>query len=133
MTPSLVTSTEDSITAIGDPDLQAAADLKIDPEFRAKVAGMRAKLVVPKIGRWGQLQEWMEDSDDPNDHHRHTSHLFGVYPGSQFTVDGTPEMMAAAKKSLLARGNDGDVREWSFAWRTALLARMRDGEAANAD
>ncbi len=112
--------------------LQAAADLQIDPEFRAKVAGMRAKLVVPKIGRWGQLQEWMEDSDDPNDHHRHTSHLFGVYPGSQFTADGTPEMMAAAKKSLLARGNDGDVREWSFAWRTALFARMRDGEAAHA-
>ena len=111
--------------------LEASAALNLDPEFRAKVAAMRAKLVVPKIGRWGQLQEWMEDIDDPNDHHRHTSHLFGVYPGRQFTADGTPAMMAAAKKSLLARGNDGDVREWSFAWRTALFARMQDGENAH--
>ena len=111
--------------------LQAAAVLNLDAAYRSKIAAMRAKLAVPKIGRWGQLQEWMEDSDDPNDHHRHTSHLFGVYPGRQFTADGTPALMAAAKKSLIARGNDGDVREWSFAWRAALFARMRDGENAH--
>ena len=73
----------------------------------------------------------MEDIDDPNDHHRHTSHLFGVYPGQQFTVGGTPDMMAAAKKSLLARSDGGDAREWSFAWRTALFARMGSGEDAH--
>jgi alpha-L-fucosidase 2 len=110
--------------------VEAADILGVDSDYRAKIAAMRDKLVVPKIGRWGQLQEWMEDIDDPNDHHRHTSHLFGVYPGEQFTTDGTPALMAAAKKSLLARGDDGDVREWSFAWRTALFARMGDGENA---
>ena len=111
--------------------VEASKALGIDADYRAKVAALRDRLVVPKIGRWGQLQEWMEDSDDPNDHHRHTSHLFGVYPGRQFTPDGTPALMAAAKKSLLARGDGGDVREWSFAWRTALFARMRDGENAH--
>ena len=111
--------------------LQAGAILGLDSEYRAKVAAMRDKLVVPKIGRWGQLQEWMEDTDDPNDHHRHTSHLFGVFPGRQFTVDATPDMVKAAKVSLVARTDGGDVREWSFAWRTALFARMHDGDAAH--
>jgi alpha-L-fucosidase 2 len=111
--------------------LQAADILGIDPGYRAKIAAMRDKLVVPKIGRWGQLQEWMEDVDDPNDHHRHTSHLFGVYPGRQFTPHGTPALIAAARKSLIARGDTGDVREWSFAWRTALFARMLDAENAH--
>ena len=111
--------------------VEASKALGVDAEYRAKIAALRDRLVVPKIGRWGQLQEWMEDIDDPNDYHRHTSHLFGVYPGRQFTAGGTPDMMAAAKKSLLARSDGGDVREWSFAWRTALFARMRDGEDAH--
>lgn len=110
--------------------VQAADVLQVDTEYRNKIAAMRDKLVVPKIGRWGQLQEWMVDRDDENDHHRHTSHLFGVYPGRQFSVTSTPAMAAAAKKSLIARGDTGDVREWSFAWRTALFARLADGDAA---
>ena len=73
----------------------------------------------------------MEDIDDPNDHHRHTSHLFGVFPGRQFTLAKTPDMLRAAKVSLVARTDGGDVREWSFAWRTALYARMHDGEDAH--
>ncbi len=108
----------------------AAEALNVDTDYRTKIAAMRDRLVTPKIGRWGQLQEWMEDRDDPNDHHRHTSHLFGVYPGRQFSVSTTPELAAAAKKSLVARGDTGDVREWSFAWRTALYARLGDGDAA---
>ncbi len=94
---------------------------------------MRDKLVGPKIGKWGQLQEWMTDRDDPNDHHRHTSHLFAVYPGQQISIARTPEFAAAAKKSLVGRGEDekSDVREWSFAWRTALYARLHDGENAH--
>ncbi|MDQ2798856.1 MAG: glycoside hydrolase N-terminal domain-containing protein [Armatimonadota bacterium] len=111
--------------------LAAAKALNLDLDYQATITAMRDKLVVPKIGRWGQLQEWMEDTDDPNDHHRHTSHLYGVYPGYQFTQAATPAMIAAAKKSLLARGDTGDVREWSFAWRTALFARMGDGEDAH--
>jgi len=108
----------------------ASQTLALDADFRQRIAGLRDRLVVPKIGRWGQLQEWMEDRDDPEDHHRHTSHLFGVYPGQQFSVARTPEYAAAAKKSLDARGPAGDVREWSFAWRTALYARLHDAESA---
>jgi alpha-L-fucosidase 2 len=81
----------------------------------------------------GPVQEWMTDRDDPNDHHRHTSHLFAVYPGQQIGLVRTPDFAAAAKKSLLARGEDvnSDVREWSFAWRTALYARLHDGKNAH--
>jgi alpha-L-fucosidase 2 len=75
----------------------------------------------------------MTDIDDPNDHHRHTSHLFAVYPGTQISATKTPELAKAAKISLDARGFDAgsDVREWSFAWRTALYARLRDAENAH--
>jgi alpha-L-fucosidase 2 len=71
--------------------------------------------------------------DTTNDHHRHTSHLFAVYPGRQISVGKTPQLAAAAKVSLDARGIDpgSDVREWSFAWRTALFARLHDGEGAH--
>jgi alpha-L-fucosidase 2 len=112
--------------------IDAADALGIDGEYRNKVAAMREKLVGPKIGRWGQLQEWMEDKDDPNDHHRHTSNLFAVYPGRQISVAKTPELAKAAKISLDARTPTGDVREWSFAWRTALYARLHDAEDAHA-
>jgi alpha-L-fucosidase 2 len=113
--------------------LDAAKALGIDNDYAAKVRTLREKLVGPKIGRWGQLQEWMEDRDDPNDHHRHTSHLFALYPGRQIDPVKTPELTQAAKVSLDARGiaDNSDVREWSFAWRTALYARLGDGESAH--
>ena len=111
--------------------LAASEALGADHEYRAKITGMRDQLVTPQIGHWGQLQEWMTDRDDPNDHHRHTSHLFAVYPGHQISTTGTPALAAAAKVSLVARGDTGDVREWSYAWRTALYARLNDGEAAH--
>jgi len=109
----------------------ASEALGVDADDRRKFAGLRDALLGPQIGRWGQLMEWMTDRDDPNDHHRHTSHLFAVFPGNQISVARTPELAAAAKKSLVARGDVGDVREWSFAWRCALYARLRDGEAAH--
>ncbi|MFZ2641535.1 MAG: glycoside hydrolase family 95-like protein, partial [Verrucomicrobiia bacterium] len=111
----------------------ASEALGVDAAYRAKIAAMREKLVGPKVGSWGQLQEWMADRDDPNDHHRHTSHLFAVFPGQQISIVKTPEFAAAARKSLVARGEDvkSDVREWSFAWRTALYARLHDGENAH--
>ncbi len=109
--------------------IEASEALNVDAAYRVKLIEMRDKLVGPKIGKWGQLQEWMNDKDDPNDHHRHTSHLFGVFPGRQISVGKTPELAKAAKISLDARGIDAgsDVREWSFAWRTALYARLHDG------
>ena len=111
---------------------EASDVLGLDKAYRDKSVSMRDKLVGPQIGKWGQLQEWMTDRDDPNDHHRHTSHLFGVFPGRQISVSKTPEFAKAAKISLDARGPTGDVREWSFAWRTALYARLHDGESAHA-
>jgi alpha-L-fucosidase 2 len=111
----------------------ASEALDLDADYRAKIAALRDKLLGPKIGKWGQLQEWMTDRDDPNDHHRHTSHLFAVFPGNWISSTRTPELAAAARKSLIARGEaaDSDVREWSFAWRCALYARLHDGESAH--
>lgn len=125
--------------------VQAADDLAFDRSYRDKIAAMRDKLVTPGVGSWGQLLEWMTEKrgtnivagspelDTPRDHHRHTSHLFAVYPGCQFVTGRTPALAAAAKVSLDARGiaPNSDVREWSFAWRTALFARLHDGEKAH--
>ena len=118
--------------------VEAADTLGIDREYRNRIAAMRDKLVTPGIGSWGQLLEWMTELHDPkypeldtpDDHHRHTSHLFAVYPGRQITMSKTPELAAAAKVSLQARGNQGNVKEWSYAWRAAVYARLHDGEDA---
>ncbi|HOW71934.1 MAG TPA: glycoside hydrolase family 95 protein [Phycisphaerae bacterium] len=112
--------------------VEASETLGLDADFRAKVAAKRDKLVGPKIGKWAQLQEWMVDRDDPNDHHRHTSHLFAVYPGRQVSTVGTPDLAKAAAVSLTARGQTGDSnREWAFAWRCALWARLHEAEKAH--
>jgi len=123
--------------------VEAADTLGVDKDYRDKIAAMRDRLVTPGIGSWGQLLEWMSEKkganavpgspelDTPNDHHRHTSHLFAVYPGRQISAGKTPDLAAAAKVSLEARGDTGDVREWSFGWRTALYARLHDGAGAH--
>jgi alpha-L-fucosidase 2 len=119
--------------------VEAADILGVDKTFRDEIAGRRDHLATPGIGSWGQLLEWLTEKHDPrypeldtpNDHHRHTSHLFAVYPGRQISLTRTPALAAAAKKSLDARGDTGDVREWSFAWRTALYARLHDGADAH--
>ena len=111
--------------------VQAADALGVDKEYRNKIAALRDRLVVPKVGKWGQLQEWMTDRDEPKDNHRHTSHLFAVYPGTQIGVAKTPELAKAAKVSLDARGISGGATEWSLAWRSALYARLRDSESAH--
>ncbi len=108
--------------------IEAADILGIDKEYRHKVEAMREKLVGPKIGNWGQLQEWMTDRDDPKDTHRHVSHLFAVHPGRQVAPGTTPALAAAAKKSLEARG---DVSTgWSMAWKINFWARLLDGDHA---
>jgi alpha-L-fucosidase 2 len=111
----------------------AAADaLGTDSAFRSALAALRDRLVAPKIGKWGQLQEWMADRDDPNDQHRHTSHLFAVYPGRQISVTATPDLAKAAAVSLAARGEAGDSRRsWTWPWRCALWARLGDPEKAH--
>ncbi len=108
--------------------LSASDALGSDPAFRDRVSATRANLLGPRIGRWGQIMEWMEDVDDPNNQHRHVSHLFALYPGRQISADRTPELAAAAKVSLQARGNGGTG--WSRAWKIAFWARLHDGDQA---
>ena len=112
--------------------IAAASELGIDAEFRAQVSAARDRLLGPRIGRWGQLQEWREDRDDPKDQHRHTSHLFAVFPGQQITPEKTPEFAQAAAVSLTARGTTGDSsRSWTWPWRCAIWARLRNAEQAH--
>jgi alpha-L-fucosidase 2 len=102
--------------------------LQVDTDFREKLIKALDKLYPYHIGQYGQLQEWFNDWDDPNDKHRHLSHLFGLYPGSQVTTLTTPELAAAAKQSLIHRG---DVSTgWSMAWKINWWARLHDGEHA---
>jgi alpha-L-fucosidase 2 len=108
--------------------IEAAKALDIDPAYRAKVTALREKLVKPKIGSWGQLQEWMEDRDDPKDDHRHTSQLFALHPGRQISPTATPELAQAAKVSLTARGDKSTG--WAMAWRINFWARLLEGDHA---
>lgn len=108
----------------------AAADiLGIDRPFRDRIADLRSRLLQPKIGKWGQLQEWETDRDDPKDTHRHVSHLFALHPGHQITVNGTPALADAARVSLDARGDESTG--WSTAWKINFWARLHDGDRAH--
>ena len=107
---------------------KAARVLGRDRDFAAKVARMQRRLLGPRIGRWGQLQEWMADRDNPNDRHRHLSHLIAVYPGHQIAPETAPKFAEAARVSLNARGDGGP--SWSKAWKICLWARLHDGDRA---
>jgi alpha-L-fucosidase 2 len=108
--------------------ISACDVLKMDTAFRNELLQAKNKLYPFHIGQYGQLQEWFKDWDDPKDKHRHLSHLFGLYPGNEITLGSTPELAAAAKQSLLHRG---DVSTgWSMAWKINWWARLHDGEHA---
>lgn len=109
--------------------IEASELLGIDAEFRGRLMAARARLYPPKIGRHGQLQEWYRDWDNPDDHHRHLSHMFGLHPGRQISPLTTPELAAAVKKSLELRGDGGTG--WSKAWKINLWARLFDGDHAH--
>jgi alpha-L-fucosidase 2 len=99
-----------------------------DAEFAAKLKSNLAKMAPMQIGSWGQLQEWMHDWDDPEDQHRHVSHLWGLYPGNQISPFRTPELFDAARTSLVARGDPSTG--WSMGWKVCLWARLLDGDHA---
>ena len=84
--------------------------LKTDSDFVKKVILARKKLPPMHVGRYSQLQEWLQDLDDPKDQHRHVSHLFGLYPSRQISPYSTPELFEAARNSLIFRGDGGTVK-----------------------
>ncbi|MCQ2253045.1 MAG: glycoside hydrolase family 95 protein [Bacteroidales bacterium] len=97
-------------------------------EYQAKLEKHISKIPPMKIGQYNQLQEWMDDLDDPKDEHRHISHLYGLYPSNQITPSKNPLLFEAAKNSLIQRGDM--ATGWSIGWKINLWARMLDGNHA---
>ncbi len=108
--------------------IQAAQILGTDQDLAAKLKSTVLRLPPMQIGKWGQLQEWMSDWDNPKDNHRHVSHLYGLYPSNQISPYRTPELFSAAKTSLVARGDESTG--WSMGWKVNLWARLLDGNHA---
>ncbi|MBD0258928.1 MAG: glycoside hydrolase family 95 protein [Cytophagales bacterium] len=108
--------------------IRAAEILKRDAAFVDTLRQLRNRLPPMHIGQYGQLQEWLEDIDDPADKHRHVSHLYGLFPSNQISAYRTPELFSAAKTTLMHRG---DVSTgWSMGWKVNWWARMQDGNHA---
>jgi alpha-L-fucosidase 2 len=109
--------------------ITASELLDTDTEFRQTLQSKLPKLLPFRIGKRGQLQEWQHDFDEPEPHHRHLSHLYGLHPGNQITPDNTPELSAAAARALELRGDE--ATGWSTGWKINMWARLLDGEHAN--
>ena len=111
--------------------IQAAQTLGVDQALAAQIAAARQRLAPPQVGAAGQLQEWLKDWDmEPGVdlHHRHVSHLYALYPSAQIDVRKTPDLAAAAKRSLEVRGDK--ATGWATAWRLNLWTRLDDGDHA---
>lgn len=107
---------------------KVAGILGLDANFRGVLRTALGRLAPMQIGKHSQLQEWMHDSDRPDDKHRHVSHLYGLYPGNQISPYRTPELFDAARTSLLYRGDP--ATGWSMGWKVNLWARFLDGNHA---
>jgi alpha-L-fucosidase 2 len=99
-----------------------------DAELRSELSRAEARLPPLQIGRRGQLQEWIEDYAEAEPAHRHVSHLYSLYPGQAIRPGATPDLAAAARRTLELRGDGGTG--WSEVWKTALWARLGDAERA---
>jgi len=123
-----VTMDNQIITDLYSEVLAAAKVLGNNNPLLSTISDQLKQIPPMQIGSWGQLQEWLDDVDDPEDDHRHFSHLYGVYPSNQISPFRTPDLFKAAKKSLDARG---DVSTgWSMGWKVCSWARFLDGEHA---
>lgn len=107
--------------------LEAARILKVNDDFVRRVRDARERLAGPQVGRDGRLLEWAQEFGEAEPHHRHVSHLFALHPGRQINLR-TPEWFAAARKSLLGRGDEGTG--WSMAWKINFWARLHEGDRA---
>lgn len=108
--------------------IRAAEILKKDAAFVDMLKNLRGRLAPMHVGQHGQLQEWLDDVDDPNDHHRHVSHLYGLFPAVQISAYRTPELFNASRTTLIHRG---DVSTgWSMGWKVNWWARLQDGNHA---
>lgn len=111
--------------------IDASEILDMDQAFRQQLLTLREKLPKPKIGKHGQIQEWLEDYDEEEPGHRHISHLFALYPGKQISPNTTPDLTRAAKVTLERRLQSGGGHTgWSRAWIINMWARLQEGELA---
>lgn len=109
--------------------ISAATELGVDADLRKELQTARERLAPTRIGKHGQIMEWLEDYDEAEPHHRHVSMLYGLYPSDQITPHSTPDLAEASRISLERRGDMGTG--WSLAWKVAFWARLLDGEHAN--
>ncbi|MGC3956444.1 MAG: glycoside hydrolase family 95 protein [Verrucomicrobiota bacterium] len=107
--------------------IEASRILDMDADLRTQLTTLRVRIQPNQIGKHGQLQEWIEDKDDPNSKHRHVSHLWGIYPGQDITWQST-NFFNAARQSLIYRGDE--ATGWSMGWKINLWARFLDGDHA---
>jgi len=108
--------------------MEAAQILKTDQDLIVTLSETLKRMPPMQIGKWGQLQEWMEDLDNPKDNHRHVSHLYGLFPSNQISSYRNPELFNAAKTTLIARGDASTG--WSMGWKVNFWARLLDGDHA---
>jgi len=112
--------------------IAAAEVLEVDHDFTQRLIVARDRLPSLKIGKYGQLQEWLEDYDEPDPGHRHVSHLFALHPGNEITLRGTPQLAKAARASLERRLSAGSGHTgWSRAWIINFWARLEEGDLAH--
>jgi len=108
--------------------IEASKILGVDEEVRAKMEATVKRLPPTKTGKYGQITEWLQDWDDPNNKNRHISHLYGLFPSAQITPEETPDLIKGAAVTLEQRGDD--ATGWSLAWKINFWARMHDGDHA---
>ena len=106
--------------------IAASELLGVDQLLRDTLKEKYKQIAPQKIGKYGQLQEWMQDVDDTSNKHRHVSHLWAQYPGNEINWEETPELMRAARQSLIYRGDA--ATGWSLGWKINLWARFKDGD-----
>ena len=108
--------------------IEASKILGVDEDVRAKMEATVKRLPPTKTGKYGQITEWLQDWDDPNNKNRHISHLYGLFPSAQITPEETPDLIKGAGVTLQQRGDD--ATGWSLAWKINFWARMHDGDHA---